>query len=126
MNRPTPGPWQQGQLGDARVYGPDGQGEDSGLVANVYKTARPNVRLIVASCNAVQRLAEHLGRDPVETAEGLDLVALVDALKNAQGALDNANRSAGVSTAGFHAIRKWNHAAEIEARAALAMLRGEK
>ena len=33
----TPGPWRAGQHGNFRVYGPDGIGEHSGLIAEVLK-----------------------------------------------------------------------------------------
>ena len=36
-----------------------------------------DARYIVACANAVFRLAEHLDRDPLEVAEGLDLVAMM-------------------------------------------------
>lgn len=44
----TPGPWRDGQDGNCRVYGPDGQGEHSGLIAVVYK-GRANAHLIAAA-----------------------------------------------------------------------------
>lgn len=44
----TPGPWSEGRDGNMRVYGPDDQGEHSGLIAVVYK-GRGNARLIAAA-----------------------------------------------------------------------------
>ena len=41
----TPGPWRAGQQGNFRVYGPDGIGEHSGLIAEVLK-GRANARRI--------------------------------------------------------------------------------
>lgn len=46
---PTPGPWREGQDGNMRVYGPDAQGDDSGLIAEVFKNGRANARLIAAA-----------------------------------------------------------------------------
>ena len=51
----TPGPWRDGQDGNCRVYGPDGQGEDSGLIAVVYK-GRANARLIAAAPDLLDAL----------------------------------------------------------------------
>jgi hypothetical protein len=39
----TPGPWRRGQDGNMRVYGPDGQGEHSGLIATVHRGSCMNV-----------------------------------------------------------------------------------
>ncbi len=47
LNGATPGDWREGQDGNNRVYGPDGAGEHSGLIAVAYK-GRPNARLIAA------------------------------------------------------------------------------
>ncbi len=44
----TPGPWSRGIDGNNRVYGPDGCGEHSGLIAVVYKTGA-NSTLIAAA-----------------------------------------------------------------------------
>lgn len=44
----TPGPWIEGIEGNPSVYGPDGMGEHSGLIAEVFK-GRGNVRLIAAA-----------------------------------------------------------------------------
>lgn len=33
----TPGPWRRGQVGNRRIYGPDGQGEHAGLIAQVFR-----------------------------------------------------------------------------------------
>jgi hypothetical protein len=44
----TPGPWRAGENGNNRVYGPDGMGVHSGLVANVYK-GRDTINLIAAA-----------------------------------------------------------------------------
>lgn len=54
MSAHTPGPWTEGQEGNPCVYGPDGRGDDSGLIAHVFK-GRGNVRLIAA---APEMLAE--------------------------------------------------------------------
>lgn len=43
----TPGPWVEGQEGNARVYGPDGMGAHSGLVASFCR--RADARLIAAA-----------------------------------------------------------------------------
>jgi len=43
----TPGPWRRGQLGNPSVYGPDGQGEFSGLICRVIRTA--DIDLITAA-----------------------------------------------------------------------------
>lgn len=48
MSKYTPGPWVEGQDGNPRVYGPDNAGNDSGLIAVVYK-GRGNVHLIAAA-----------------------------------------------------------------------------
>ena len=48
MSEHTPGPWQQGVEGNNRVYGPDCAGDDSGLIAVVFK-GRANARLIAAA-----------------------------------------------------------------------------
>lgn len=48
MSTYTPGPWRDGCEGNLRVYGPDGQGDDSGLIADVFK-GRGNARLIAAA-----------------------------------------------------------------------------
>jgi len=44
----TPGPWREGEEGNMRVYGPDGMGEHSGLIAHVFKS-RANAHLIAAA-----------------------------------------------------------------------------
>ena len=41
----TPGSWREGVEGNMRVYGPDTAGQDSGLIASVFK-GRTNARLI--------------------------------------------------------------------------------
>ncbi|TAA49052.1 hypothetical protein [Shinella sp. JR1-6] len=51
MEGVTPGPWREGTEGNQRVYGPDGMGEHSGLIANIFK-GRANTRYI-AACNPV-------------------------------------------------------------------------
>lgn len=33
----TPTPWRRGQDGNQRIYGPDGMGEDSGLVCSAVR-----------------------------------------------------------------------------------------
>ena len=43
----TPGPWREGQDGNTRVYGPDGMGALSGLVASFCR--RADARLIAAA-----------------------------------------------------------------------------
>ena len=43
----TPGPWREGQDGNSRVYGPDGMGALSGLVASFCR--RADARLVTAS-----------------------------------------------------------------------------
>ena len=74
--RPTPGPWR---IGDRRANGEVLIHADRQIVASVIQghqdyTAEANARLIAAAVNAVHRLAEHLGRNPLEVAEELDLV----------------------------------------------------
>jgi hypothetical protein len=62
----TPGPWKEGIDGNPRVYGPDGMGEHSGLVAVVLK-GRGNVRLIAAApelLDALKLVADTYGFDP--------------------------------------------------------------
>jgi len=55
----APGPWQEGQEGNLRVYGPDGQGTMSGLIAEVFK-GRANVRFIAnAPTDISALLASH-------------------------------------------------------------------
>ena len=44
----TDGPWKQGRAGNMRIYGPDGMGQDSGLVAQVFK-GRENTHFIAHS-----------------------------------------------------------------------------
>lgn len=59
----TPGPWSEGAEGNLRVYGPDGQGEHSGLIAVVHK-GRANVNLIAAApdlLEALKGIQPHLG-----------------------------------------------------------------
>lgn len=43
----TPGPWREGQDGNTRVYGPDGMGDHSGLVASFCR--RADTRLVTAA-----------------------------------------------------------------------------
>lgn len=43
----TPGPWRKGQEGNTRVYGPDGMGAHSGLIASFCRCA--DVRLVAAA-----------------------------------------------------------------------------
>lgn len=43
----TPGPWREGQDGNSRVYGPDGMGALSGLVASFCR--RADARLVTAT-----------------------------------------------------------------------------
>jgi len=77
--RPTPGPWR---IGDRRANGEVLIHADRQIVASVIQghqdyTAEANARLIAAAVNAVFRFAAHLGRDPLEVAEGLDLVTMM-------------------------------------------------
>jgi len=51
----TPGPWSTGVDGNNRIYGPDGAGLDSGLVAVVYK-GRANTDLIAAAPDLYEAL----------------------------------------------------------------------
>lgn len=60
----TPGPWSEGIDGNSRVYGPDGMGEHSGLIANVFK-GRANVRLIAAAPDLLAAMVDVV--DLVET-----------------------------------------------------------
>lgn len=57
----TPGPWRRGQTGNLRIYGPDGMGEHSGVVAEVkskngHQTA--NAHLIAAAPDLYEALEE--------------------------------------------------------------------
>ena len=59
LSKITPGPWRRGQEGNLRVYGPDGRGEDSGLLANVFK--RPeNATFIAHAPDDVEYLLSRL------------------------------------------------------------------
>ena len=53
----TKGPWIEGIDGNNHVYGPDGMGQDSGLLAVVYK-GRGNIRLIAAAPDMYEALKE--------------------------------------------------------------------
>ena len=53
----TKGPWIEGIDGNNSVYGPDGMGRDSGLLATVYK-GRGNIRLIAAAPDMYEALKE--------------------------------------------------------------------
>ncbi|HEX6971534.1 MAG TPA: hypothetical protein VF234_04895 [Limnochordia bacterium] len=90
--RLTPGPWEavyagQGVDGAARwdVVARDDECPirtiaicwDTGDSQTLRRDAEENARLISAAVNAVHRLAEHLGRDPLEVAEALDLVTMM-------------------------------------------------
>src|SRR5690606_38358906 len=82
--RPTPGPWTvMGQAVWTRAE--DAVVDVEVCVLNPFEEwegqRRADAHLIVAAVNAVHRLAEHLGRNPLEVAEGLDLVAMVEALE---------------------------------------------
>lgn len=55
--RATPGPWTEGIEGNLRIYGPDGMGEHSGLIAQVYK-GRENLRLMLAARDLYEALEE--------------------------------------------------------------------
>jgi hypothetical protein len=57
----TEGPWIEGQDGNARVYGPDGKAEHSGLVAVVYK-GRANTRFIAAARSDIPALVAEVER----------------------------------------------------------------
>ena len=61
MSGHTPGPWREGIEGNNRVYGPDGRGDDSGLIAVVYK-GRGNIRLIAAAPDLLEALETMLRR----------------------------------------------------------------
>ena len=81
----TPGPWHRGQTGNTRIYGPDGQGENSGMLADVkYKAVTANAALIAAAPDLhriageqaveIARLRSILGRyaDHAREQEGSD------------------------------------------------------
>lgn len=55
MTEHTQGPWIEGIDGNNSVYGPDGMGRDSGLIATVYK-GRGNIRLISAAPDMYEAL----------------------------------------------------------------------
>ena len=59
----TPGPWRRGQEGNLRIYGPDGQGEHSGLIAEVFPkngAQTGNAQLIVAATSMLLELEREL------------------------------------------------------------------
>ena len=67
----TPPPWREGVEGNNRVYGPDGCGADSGLVAVVYK-GRANVSLVSAAPDLLVALHEAvLALDGLAKGEGV-------------------------------------------------------
>src|SRR5690606_35547889 len=142
--RPTPGPWEIRHFGYPVA-------EDGMWVPQIGAEVHPyadvvarvgvlggrrapervvaDARYIVACANAVFRLAEHLGRNPLEVAEGLDLVAMVEALEHYR---DECWICAGTGE-NRDAMQAWDipgapvpecHAC-APARAALAALRGE-
>lgn len=53
----TPGPWTVGIDGNNRVYGPDYRGDESGLIAVVYKGAG-NKHLIAAAPELLEALKQ--------------------------------------------------------------------
>ena len=70
----TPTPWRRGQSGNLHIYGPDGMGKHSGLVAEVsgrfYDGERAaNAALIVRAVNR-----DHLFGELVETMKAADLM----------------------------------------------------
>ena len=67
----TPAPWRKGQWGNNRVYGFDGMGEHSGLIAVVFK-GRANARLIAAAPDMLETLKTV--RDYVSDASKANLV----------------------------------------------------
>lgn len=83
MSEHTPGPWQQGVEGNNRVYGLDCSGDDSGLIAVVFK-GRANVRLIAAAPDLLH--AQTMGSS-LNTPDFLDFVA--DRLVNVYGESPN-------------------------------------
>jgi hypothetical protein len=86
----TPGPWVEGQDGNNRVYGPDGMGEHSGLIAVVYK-GRANVSLIAAAPDLYEASAELMaaldeqGGNPLRGPIYEARVALRAAIAKAEG-----------------------------------------
>ena len=68
MSEYAKGPWREGIEGNLGIYGPDGQGEDSGLIARVYK-GRGNVRLITAAPEMAEMLLRFSKNEPVGDIE---------------------------------------------------------
>ena len=54
----TPTPWKRGQEGNLRIYGPDGQGEDSGLVLTVHRAR--DMGFVLCAVNSHQAMKEAL------------------------------------------------------------------
>ena len=100
----TPGPWRAGQHGNFRVYGPDGIGEHSGLIAevlkgkaNAYRIARvPQLeaevlRLWVAMhwASELERVAKNLA-DYDQNAPGASQVrTVINAYRSALKVIDH-------------------------------------
>ncbi len=82
--KPTPGPWREGQDGNNRVYGPDSRGDDSGLIAVVYK-GRGNTRLITEAGT----VHHETGLTPQQLREQRD--ELLAALRDAETAIVHLN-----------------------------------
>lgn len=138
--RPTPGPWEIRPFGYPVA-------EDGMWVPQIGAEVHPyadvvarvgvlggrrapervvaDARYIVACANAVFRLAEHLDRDPLEVAEGLDLVLMAEALEAAYEAMNYV----GDILNGMDAVTEDDEAFATplfeKVRAALAALRGE-
>jgi len=60
LAKATPGPWRDGQIGNFRVYGPDGRGSDSGLLSTAFN--RENATFIANSPSDIQFLLDEVER----------------------------------------------------------------
>lgn len=72
----TPGPWREGADGNTRVYGPDGMGEHSGIVADVFK-GRANARLIAAAPDLLEALEQNVSAFMTLAGFGPEIKALI-------------------------------------------------
>lgn len=61
----TKGPWSEGAIGNGSVYGPDSAGDDSGLIARVYK-GRANVTFIAEAREDIPYLLAEVDRIATE------------------------------------------------------------
>ncbi len=59
MTDATPRPWKRGQAGNLRIYGPDGMGLHSGIIATIHR--HQDIALIVRAVNSHDALVSALG-----------------------------------------------------------------